>query len=436
MGLSLSGLGSGFDWQSVIDQLRQVENQRLKPLNTQKDQYSKKHSAWESLATKLSALQSAARTVKNAKDFNLFKASVTSSSISVSADSVVSVTAGSDAAKGRYDIVVSKMARAEKLQSAAVYDDTTTALDKAGTLTINGKELVLDGTESLSTIRARINALDGGVVASILRDADGKYRLTLTSEATGTEKLALTDLSEGDALFSTTPLQQGVDAEFTVDGIPMRSASNTITDAIPGLTLTLRGESPSTTLYLEVDRNNEAAQEKVQKFVDAYNDLVTFVGQQMTYDAANKKTGGPLFGDTTLKNVKSALQSILANAGLGAKGISLGKDNKLSLDATKLSSALAADFNGTVEAFNSVAASFDSVIDKFTDYVDGGITVQKNTIQAALKTLDKRIASTQDFIDRKMEMLKKQFITLDAAMTQMQNMSSWLSTQLASLSNS
>jgi flagellar hook-associated protein 2 len=435
MSISLSGLGSGFDWQNVIDQLRQAETQRLTPLNTQKQQYSSKLTAWQTLSTKLSAFQTAARGLKDSDDFDVFKAALTSSSSSVSADSLLSVTAGTGAAKGRYDIVISKMARAEKLQSATTYADTSSALNKAGTLTINSKELILDGTESLSTLRTKINALDAGVVASVLRGADGLYRLTLTSETEGAAGIALTDLSGADALFSTTPIQDGADAEFTVDGLLMKSSTNKVTDAIPGLNLTIRGENPAATLSLNVDRDNEAITGKVQKFVDSYNDLVSFVSQQMSYDAATKKTGGPLFGDTTLKNVKSSLQSLFAGSGLGNRGVSIGKDNKLSLDSAKLTSSLDSDFSGTLSALNSVASNIDTNINKFTDYVNGGVTVQQNTIQSAMKTLDKRIASTQDFIDRKMEMSKKQFIALDSALTQMQNMSSYLSTQLASLSS-
>jgi len=111
MGISLSGLGSGFDWQSVVDQLRQVENQKITSLNTQKTQYDSKLSAWKSLSTKLDAFKTAAQELKDQDDFDLFKTTLTSSS-SVSVDSLLSVTAGSGAAKGRYDIVVSKMARA------------------------------------------------------------------------------------------------------------------------------------------------------------------------------------------------------------------------------------------------------------------------------------------------------------------------------------
>ncbi len=432
MGISLSGLGSGFDWQSVVDQLRQVENQKITSLNSQKTQYDNKLSAWKSLSAKLDAFKAAAQGLKDEDDFDLFKTTLTSST-SVSMDSLLSVTAGSGAARGRYEIVVSRMARAEKLQTASLYDDTSTALNKVGTLTINGRELNLDGTESLSTLRDRINALDAGAVASVLHGADGKYRLILTSETEGEAGISLEDLAGADMIFSTTALQEGADAEFTVDGIPMKSSSNTVTDAIPGLTLSIKGESPSTPVFLSVDRDNDAVKGKIQKLIDAYNDLASFFGQQTSYDSANKKTGGPLFGDTTLKSIKSALQSIWSQAQLGTRGVSIGKDNKLTLDADKLASALNTDFSGTLSAFNSVGETIEVTVNKFTDYVNGGVTVQQNTIQTAMKNLDKRITTTQDFIDRKMELLTNQFISLDGALAQMQNTSSWLSTQLSSL---
>ncbi len=434
MGISLSGIGSGFDWQSVIDQLRQVENNRVTTLNTQKEKYNSKLTAWQTLSSKLSAFQTAVQALKDAEDFDVFKTELTSSS-SVSADSLLSVTTNSDAAKGRFDIVVSKMAKAEKLQSATTYADTSTALNKPGTLTINSKELVLDGTESLSTLRTKINALDAGVVASILRDADGLYHLTLTSETEGAAGIALTDLAGADALFSTTPLQDGVDAEFTVDGLPMRSSSNKVTDAIPGLTLTIKGESPSSTLSLQVEHDLDSVQKKIQAFVDSYNDLASYIGQQMSYDATAKKTGGVLFGDTTVKSVKSSLQSILSESGLGNLGVSITKDNKLTIDSTKLNNALDSDFNNTVSAFNSISTDLDTAVNRFTDYVNGGVTIQQNSIQSAIRTLDKRITSTQEAIDRKMELLTNQYIALDSAMLEMQNMSSYISSQLSSLSN-
>jgi flagellar hook-associated protein 2 len=435
MGISLSGLGSGFDWRNVVDQMRLVENQKLNSLNTQKSKYDNKLGSWKTLTSKLESFKKALQDLKDTNDFDVFKTELASSS-SASADSILSVEVGTGASRGRVDVVVSRMARAEKLQSAVFHDDASTALGKAGDLTINGKELTLDGTESLSGIQQKINALDAGVVASVLRDSDGKYRLTLTSETEGAAGIDLTDLSGDDRVFSATPLQEGADAEFTVDGIPMRSSSNKVSDAIPGLTLGIRGENGSTTLSLQVERDHGAINEKVQKFVDAYNDLASFFSQHMSYDESAKKTGGALFADSTLKSIKNTLQSALSGSGLTGRGVSLGKDNRLSLDTDKLASALNVDYKGTLTDFNGISAGLEATVNRFTDTVDGGVTIQQNTIQTAMKNLDKRIATTQEFIDRKMEMLTNQFITLDGALNKMQNTSSWLSTQLASLASS
>lgn len=435
MGISLSGLGSGFDWRNVVDQLRQVENQKLNSLNAQKTKYDNRLNSWKTLSTKLDAFRQALQSIKDVQGFDVFKSELASSS-AVPAETILSVAVGTGASRGQYDIVVNRMARAEKLQSAVFYDDASAPLGKAGNLTINGEEIMLDGTESLLGLQEKINAMDAGVVASVLRDADGKYRLTLTSESEGAAGIDLTDLSGDDSLFSTTPLQEGADAEFTVDGIPMKSSGNRVSDAIPGLTLLIKGESGSTTLSLKVERDHEALKEKVQKFVQTYNDLASFFSQHMSYDAAAKKTGGALFGDTTLKSLKITLQNAFSGTGLGVRGISLGKDNQLALDADKLAASLNSDFKGTSAAFQDVTARLEAIVDRFTDYVDGGVTVQQNTIQTAMKTLDRRIATTQEFIDRKMEILTNQFIALDGALNKMQNTSSWLSTQLASLAPS
>jgi flagellar hook-associated protein 2 len=436
MGVSLSGLGSGFDWQSVIEQLGTVENQRLTPLNTQKSNYQAKLKAWESLTTALENLNSAAADLKDSSDFSVFGATLTSSS-SVSADSLVSVTTGSGATPGSYSIVVSNMARAEKLRSATTYADSTTALGKTGTLNINSVDVTLDGTESLADLRDKINDADAGVTASIVQSGTNQYNLVMTSKTEGAAGISLTDLSGEDMIFSETPLQDGEDASFTVDGLTITSSTNKVTNAIPGVTLTIRGEDPSTTVGLSIDTDTEAITEKIQAFADAYNNVLSFISDQTTYDAANDETGGPLFSDSTLKRVKNTLQNLLSGVGLNTTlGLSMESDNSLSLDSTQLSSLLKDGFDETVEAFNSLSVKFAESIERFTDDIDGSITIQKNSLETSIKNVDKKIETTQDFIDRKMEMLTNQFITLDSALYEMQNMSSYIASQLSSLSSS
>lgn len=433
MGVSLSGLGSGFDWQSVISQLTTVENQRLTPLNTQKSNYQSKLKAWESLTAALEKLNSAAGDLKDSSDFSVFAATLTSSS-SVSADSLVSATAGSGATPGSYSIVISSMARAEKLRSATTYADTTTALGKTGSLTINSVDVTLDGTESLADLRDKINGANAGVSASIVQSGANQYNLIMTSKTEGAAGITLTDLSGEDEIFSSTPLQDGKDASFTVDGLTITSSTNKVTNAIPGVTLTIRGEDPSTAVGLSIQTDTEAITKKVQAFADAYNEVLSFINGQTTYDAANDKTGGPLFSDSTLKRVKNTLQNLVSGIGLNtALGLSMKSDNSLSVDTTQFNTLLEGNFDEMVKAFNSLSAKFVESIDRFTDGIDGSITVQKNSLETSIKNVGKKIEKTQDLIDRKMELLTNQFITLDSALYEMQNMSSYISSQLSSL---
>ena len=443
MGLSISGLGSGFDWQSTVDQLRQVENnQRINPLNTQKTAYQDKLSAWQTLTTKLSALQTAASELKDSSGFGLYSSTLSSSSSLVTADSLLSVTAGSGAAKGRYDIIVSQLAQAEQLESKP-YTSNTADAGETGNLTINGSAtpVSLDG-KSLTEIRDAINALNTGtsatgVTASILKVSTSEYRLLLSSDKAGETAgaITLTGASMDRATYGYTSLRSPQDAEFIVNGsITIKRPSNTVDDAIPGVTLTLKKQDPATTVTVDVDQDSQAIQGKIQKFIDAYNDVMGFIDKQTSYDSAAKQIGGPLFADSTLKSIKSTLQSTIVNAGLNNIVKTISGSNNISLDTDKLSAALQTDFSNTVALFNTMSQSLYTSSNNWTDSISGTVTVQQNSIQNSVKAIDAKITATQSRIDRKMEMYTAQFIAMDSALNQMQAQQSYLSSQLASLS--
>jgi flagellar hook-associated protein 2 len=437
MGISLTGIsGTGFDWQSLIDQLTVAETaQKIDPLTTQKTKYQDKLTAWQSLGIKLSSLQTAMKNLKESDDFNVFNASLTSSS-TTSADSLLSVTTGTGATAGRYEIIVDHVARSQKIQSSTVTSQTADT-GWTGSLTLEGHAISLDG-KSLQTLRDEINALNtgstpSGVTATILQVADNDHRLILTHDATGAAGMNITDGSTG-LNFSNT-LQAGIDAAFSVDGISMTRSSNTITDAIAGLTLNLKGGDATTTVTMDVTEDNDAIEKKVQAFIDAYNDLSTYVNQQTSYDATNNKTGGVLFGDNTLKSIKNNLQSAFLNAGMFAAGITVDSSNKLSLDSDAFKTALADDFGGTVTLFNTMAQSMYDALDNVTDSIDGTVTLQENSLQANIDRMEDKITATQTLVDRKMALFTAQYTALDSALSEMKSQQEWLSSQLSSLSS-
>lgn len=426
MGLSLSGVGSGFDWQSMLDQLRRVEqSQFIKPLEQQKKKQEDVLAAWNTVATKLSDLLSSVRDIKDSSGFDVFTASLKSSG-DVNPEKLFSVTVGSGSAKGRYDIQVTQLAKAEKLQSTAVISASDPA-GWTGTITISGQEIILDG-KSLNQLRDEINGLNTGsnatgVIASVLKVADSDYRLILTSENEGAAGIAFTD-APGD-YFST--LQAGQDAAFIIDGISMTRSSNTINDAIAGVTLQLRGADPSTTVTLDIDRDESAVTDKIQSFVEAYNSVIQYINDQFSYNALSEKTGGALFGDAILRSIKNRLQSTVLDRELSAYGITFSRTGTLELNTEKLKSAISEDFSNTVSAFNDMAQSLHTVLNALTDSVDGTVTAQKESVQAKIKTLDKRMQTLEDRIDADMERLKARYIAMDNAMNT-------LNTQMSSLS--
>lgn len=433
MGLSISGLGSGFDWQSTVEQVRQVQQEQLLgPLKTQKSNYKDKLDAWDSISSKLSTFLTAVQDIKNSSDFDLFAPTLTSSSASVAAESLLAVTVDSGAGRGLFDIQVTNLAKAEKLQSSSVATNGTDA-GWTGSISVGGNAVTLDG-KSLNDLQDEINTLNSGdtptgVVASVLQVSSSDYRLILTSEETGAAGIDFTDAA-GDYF---TTLQAGEDAAFSIDGIGMTRSSNTVADAIAGITLNLMGEDATTTVTLDLRRDQDAMEAKVQAVVDAYNGLAGYINDQFTYNADTQSTGGPLFGDGITRSLKSTMQNALLDAGLYQYGITFENDGTVSLDSDDLEAAFQSDFSGTVSGFNTLAQSLESLLDGYTDSVDGTVKLQRNGIQTNIDRLDDKITKMTSRIDMEMDRLTKQFITMDDALNQMQTQSNWLASQLSSL---
>lgn len=622
MGLSISGLSSGFDWQNVVSQLKQVEQQRVTTLQKKQTVSQNKLSAWQTLATKLKAFGDASTALKTSSAFDLFSTALKSSSTQVDAASILSATASTSASKGTYDVVVNNIAKVEKLGSQS-YTSKTTAIGVSGTILVGGVAVNIGATDTLNEISSKINAANtgekpSGVVSSILQESANSFKLVLTSgkegaagisllngsgtdtlgalgfNSSGTQiknsvvggarsdafssdttavesllgnetqalagsllingKAVTIDLSDSlttiknnlntagiaasvvsekngaDTVYrlqienlvswsdntptdgvsdtnvlqalglvegtrddvigvtssvknttdgtapitSTTKLsdifgygnvtagdkitisgtahdgtavaavdfsigststvgnlldqikstfgnvtasvtadgrievvdnqtgtsklavnlqstvvdgkldfgsfssvgavrklvvQQGKDASFTVDGVAMTSESNTVTTAIPGVTLSLAGADPSTSITVNVDNDAASIESKVKGMLDAYNDVIKFINSQMTYNSDTKKTGGPLFGDNQLKAIKQSLQSAILSkvsdstvSYLSDVGVSIGNDNTLSLKSDTFKAKLATSFNDVVKLFANSGSGSSSTL--------------------------------------------------------------------------
>ena len=195
--LQISGLASGFDWRSMIDDLMAVENGRVELIEKKQSEYEAQLEEWQSFNTQLLSLKTAAGQLSNPDDFYVYSSSMRTDDRSVDASDLISVSTSSSSSPGSYSIQVTNLAKSQKLSSSA-FSDFSEALGSsyAGDILINGTAINITEADSLSDIRDRINNTNSGidatgVTASIITYSSNDYRLILTSEDTGEDGISL-----------------------------------------------------------------------------------------------------------------------------------------------------------------------------------------------------------------------------------------------------
>ena len=199
----VSGLASGLDWQKIIEQLRAVEHKRIDLIESKKKNYADKLSAWQGINSKLLSLKTASGKINRSSHFNLYKIAL-SSNTTTDAEDILSVTTSTDASPGSYQIKVNSLASAQKLSSTN-FASQTAALNLSGDIIIGGRTVSISTTDSLASIRNKINAVNSGsnaskVTASIVNYGNEGYRLILTSDEEGLAGISLLNGGATDLL--------------------------------------------------------------------------------------------------------------------------------------------------------------------------------------------------------------------------------------------
>jgi flagellar hook-associated protein 2 len=392
--------GQGFDVTTTVAQivtnLQAVET----PWKTQLTALTSKDTTLTSLGTQISTLST---DLQNLTDFSGTMAYKTGSS---SDTNVLTLSSASAAAvAGTHTISVQNLAQTSSAASDAVSaTDTLTGgiTFKVGSgdwQTVN----VGDGSTAatLSGLSAAINNANLGVTASVLTNADGTQRLSLVSQTSGSAgQITIADATSNPTspttlADSTTPdrntglglatIQTGTDATITVDGVPgITSASNTVTNAIPGVTFQLLSTGTSTssaggtstpeTVQVVIDNDTSSIETAINTFVTDYNTTMTAINAQEGKDSSGNPE--PLYGTSVLAQLQEGLQSAVSSS-FGTNTInsliSLGitanasADGTISLDTDTLSNALNTNFNQVVSLFQD-SGSFGST---FTDTLNG-----------------------------------------------------------------
>lgn len=451
--LSSPGIGSGLNVNSLVSQLVQAEIQPAQnQINNQQSTITAQTSAVGTLSSLLSSLQSSLASLANGSAFTTYTA--TSSNTAA-----FGATAGATAMPGTYQIQVQQLAAAQKLTSTAFASGATVG---TGTLTLSvGSQSVNVniGTtnNTLAGIRDAINGASGnpGVSATIVHATDGDH-LVLTSTQTGVANAVSISASGGGLNALTWNASTGsgnltlqtaaADAQVKVDGFTSTSSTNVVTGAIDGITLNLSGTTPSgQTDTLTVGNDVNSMQTVVQGFVTAYNSYVQGAAQLASYDAASQ-TAGPMLGDATLANIRSQLSMTLSNTGgsnasgprtLADIGITLQSDGTLQLDTGKLNNLLGSNPSQVAALFGGTSGYGTRLNNLLTSYLQpGGLIASRNQ---SLNAQSQQLTQQQTQLNQRQQAIQArylaQFTALDVTMAQMNQTSTFLTSQLSMLSS-
>jgi flagellar hook-associated protein 2 len=296
----------------------------------------------------------------------------------------------------------------------------------------------------MDQLASYINTQNLGVTASVVNDASGS-RLALVSNSSGSaNNVTVSNLTGGIPAGSSSAISftqiTGEDASLTVDGIPIDSASNTVTGAVDGLTLNLQSQSP-TQVNISVAQATSAVSTAVNSFVSAYNTVVGDINAQYTVNPSSHDEG-PLATDSNLSMLQTDLlgsPSYSAGSGsistLADLGITMNNDGTLTVDSTTLNNAIQNNFSGVQNflqgsSLNGFAATLNNQLDSFTNSTSGAFTLDLQSISTENTYLGTQITNFQTYLQTQQTLLTTEYTQADINMQELPEQMQEIDTEL------
>lgn len=463
--ISSPGIGSGMDITGIVTKLSDLERQPLVQLKKQAGSLQSRLSVYGQVKSQMASLQDAAAKLSSSSAWSQTK-------VNSANNAAVTATATGNAMPMKLDIEVVKLAKGQVSSFATVAVDQTLSNGSleiqqgswaSGVFSPNGGVPTIisieDGQNSVSQIAAKINSSGSNVQAYVVQDATGE-RLVLRSMNTGKDQgfnvklnSAITSPDPSIVAPTTVPLsflgpsgdQFAQDAQFKLDGIEFTSATNTVTQALPGLSLQLQQVSTAP-VQISVEYDQETVKKNIQTFLDTYNTLNSTLSNAMKY-STETKTSAALQGDSTAVGVQSALRSLFRTEISGWKyqrvsdiGITLQSDGSMGLDAKKLESAMANTSDLKALFVNSTGLESLGLAKKVETFIksalntEGRVAVRTDALQSAISRNLQDQQRVNDRADRAQARLTKVYNSMDSKVGSLNALNSYVSQQLAAMS--
>ncbi len=469
------GIGSGLDINTIVTQLVALERRPLDQMRTEATRLQTQVSSYGQLKSLFSGLQDASNAMNNA---SLWQRSVATSSN----EAAVTAVGGASAVTGNYAVSVQNLAKSQTLVSDGSLG-TASSLAGAGTMTLQlgrwtagsppsfgakagstAVDITIEATDTLANVRDKINAAGAGVTATLVTDATGT-RLSMRSTETGAENGFRVQVNDSDGQNSDNAglsrlaydpaagtvgmglRQAGDNARATVNGIPIESASNEVSDVIGGLTLRLRKETGTEDVSIDLATDRASVDTAIKSFVEAYNALSKFISTQTRYDEGSKRAGS-LQGDSAITTVQARLRAVLNMPSAAAAafprisdvGLQLQRDGTLKIDQAKLDSAMTnlpelkmafsnsdssnPENQGFMRRFSTLATQLLAV--------DGSLSTRSDGLQKLISKNSDNQSRLEDRVSRFQQRLVAQYTAMDANLSRLNALSSYVTQQFAS----
>ena len=421
MSISVGGLISGLDTNSIIDQLLALQQKPIVKLQQQEADYQVELSVYGIMQGVLDSLKSAMEGLDSVSDLTSFSAT--------SGDTdLFSVSADENATAGSYDVTVQNLAKVHKLTSEAF---TETEAVGGGTIHLRlgdaaAVDISVSATDTISDVAQAINDADAGVNAAVIFDGTS-YFLTLTGEETGAANLIDLTVTDDDtnntdtnnlsrlvyeaagATKNLNNTQTAEDSMITVDGVANISRdTNAIDDVIQGVTITLES-APATDneAVLTVSRDTSAIVSKINSFVSAYNEALDLFEAYQSYDQGTE-TAGVLLGDTTTNSIRNSLENLITDTVPGVEsfsrladlGIALNSEGRLEVDSSTLNGALDDHLDDVLQFFTQSTEGSEGFAVRMVDTLNAILDSSAGTLAARTDGIQNSIDDIEDQVER------------------------------------
>lgn len=456
--ITMSGFNK-IDWSSILEAVMTQERQPLTTMQTQRTALASQSKAFGTLAGRLTTLQSAASSLADLSQLGGRTATVSDSA-------VLTASASSTAVAGSYDVVVKDLARAQVTTLGAGSSDPALAQDAVvatgGTLTFldatgqpildaNGQQTgvvtLAAGSYTLQQLADKINATAGVPARATVVQANGNYRLVLSGTATGQENgFTLQNALTGGAALSETLATAASDADVLINNVEVTSATNTFSEAIDGVSLTvLRKTSLDAPAVVNVAEDPNVTKSKLSSFVQAFNGLIDFVSSQAT--SARSGDTGSIGHNAMLRGLRSTLSAAINGAypvggeyeSLATIGLEFDRTGKLQINQSVLTEALKnhrEDVEHLLAGVSGATGAFEKIEATIAAYSQSGglVPSAQSRLDDQVKQLDDRMAAMEDRLAIRQRALAAEYAAADQMISQLNSQGSSLSSLVSSYS--